>query len=285
MINESSTGAQGVAVARLLFAGVAKTLDDALRANTADLGSPVESPQRALERVLEEAERRARGGELGRAAFDGLDPGEAARFEDAFAAARSAAEWEGLTLPEPEEFWAAGADRATLARALMVDPTLLPVPTPYWLGASRWVAAFRAAARQPGSPLALAAPLVIAPDVVRSFGELDRVPDGVPAVQTPEGVAWTLRLVPAGAAPPKLGVNHLVAPHVAAPEMLQLQLMRLAASEELVDQQSFTWLAGVFEGERFAARHLYDVGERSVRLNSREIGNQGPHLGARPPVG
>ncbi len=64
-----------------------------------------------------------------------------------------------------------------------------------------------------------------------------------------------------------------------------LQLMLLEMGEDVVDRQSFTWLHGTFSGGRFAARHFFDAAQRSVGVNTREIGNQGPHLGVRPPVG
>lgn len=64
-----------------------------------------------------------------------------------------------------------------------------------------------------------------------------------------------------------------------------LQLIRVVSGEPLVDARSFTWLAGPLADGRLAARHVYDSAERVVRINCREVGNQGPHLGARPPVG
>jgi hypothetical protein len=67
--------------------------------------------------------------------------------------------------------------------------------------------------------------------------------------------------------------------------MLMLQLSRVVAGEPLVDATSFTWLAGVLAGGKLAARHVYDEAEDTVRITCREVVSQGPHLGARPPVG
>lgn len=277
-------------LARLLFAELAEELDRALEASG---GSPEADRARAVDRLLDERAASARSGELGKAAFAGVSEPEADRFDGAFAAARTVVAWAGLDLPEPESFWAAGAQRSQLARALMADATLVPVPAPYGLGVDRWNELFRAAARQSGSPLSLAAPLVLAPEVVTEFSLLDAVPRGVAQLDSQAddrthsapAVRWTLRLIPAAQKPPLVGLSHNHGPHPSLPEILMLQLMRIAAGEDLVDANSFTWVHGTLGGGRFAARELFDATDRSVRVNAREIGNQGPHLGARPPIG
>lgn len=266
---------------RMLFAELAADIDEALERAQRASGAAPAAP--SIDRLLDDAARAAREGEFGRAAFAGVAGQEADRFERSFAAARSVAAWSALTLPDPESFWENGADRVTLSRALMADTSLVAVPAPHGLGAERWTALFRAAARQPASPFSLAAPLVLAPEVLAEFAALDAVPRGVAAVTDGEA-KWTLRLIPAGPTPPLVGLSHTHGPHPSLPEILMLQLMLVAAGEPLVDRSSFTWVHGTLGGGRFAARELFDATERSVRVNSREVGNQGPHLGARPPI-
>lgn len=267
---------------RLLFAELAEELDSAHeRAQRAGGGAPGPS---SVDRMLDDAARSAREGEFGRAAFVGVAGQEADRFERSFAAARTVAGWAGIAVPDPEHFWEEGSDRVTLSRALMADASLVAVPAPHGLGAEGWTALFRAAARQPTSPLSLASPLVLAPEVLAEFAALDAVPRGIASARSSE-LAWTLRLVPAGPTPPLVGLSHAHGPHPSLPEILMLQLMLIAAGEPPVDRSSFTWVHGTLGGGRFAARELFDATERSVRVNSRETGNQGPHLGARPPIG
>lgn len=283
-----STAAQGdhPRLARLLFADLAEQLDSALeQSQRSGAGGPA-AP--SVDSLLDEAARVARSGELGRAAFAGMPGQEADRFERSFAAARTVAGWAGLSLPEPEAFWESGADHSTLARALMADGSLVAVPAPYGLGAERWTALFRTAARQPASPLSLAAPLVLAPEVLAEFAVLDAAPRAAAVARAGSGQdepQWTLRLIPASPKPPLVGLSHAHGPHPSLPEILMLQLMLIAAGEPPVDQSSFTWVHGTVGTGRFAARELFDSTERSVRVNTREVGNQGPHLGARPPIG
>lgn len=276
MHHTASHGSEA-ALARLLFGELAAELDAALGADSGSAGT--------LDRALDAAARQARAGELGRAAFDGVSEPEAERLERSFRAARAIAARGGIELPEPEAFWDVGIDRGALARGLITDREFVAVPAPHGLGVAGWTGLFRAAARQPGSPLSLASPLIIAADVEAAIAELDAPPRGVARVRTPGGIEWTLRLVPAGAAPSRPGQSHAFGPHPTLAEMLMLQLMRVEFGEDPVDAQSFTWLHGSFDEGRFAARHLFDSGERSVRVNAREVGNQGPHLGARPPLG
>ena len=281
-----NVGAQGsgneARLARLLFPDLADELDRAHAEGSRAAGGT--APASGAEAMLDAAALAARQGDLGQAAFSSIDGLEAVRFTRGFELAREVAGWRDLRVPEPEEFWAAGADHAALARALMADASLAVVPTIYGLGSDGWVALFRAAARQPSSPLSLAAPLILAPEVTAEFELLDAVPRGVAAVQGGE-VSWTLRLVPATPKPPLVGLSHSHGPHPALPEILMLQLMHVAAREPLLDGSSFTWVHGTLSGGRFAARELFDTSERSVRVNTREVGNQGPHLGARPPIG
>lgn len=306
-------GPHEVRLARMLFVDLADSLDEALGA---------ESGSRAdLDRVLDSGAGVVRAGGVSLAAFEGIAAPEALRFDRAFAAARNVAAWIGLEPPEPEAFWAAGVDRAVLARALIADTSLVPVPAPHGLGADVWTSLYRAAARRPASPLSLSSPLMVAEDVVAAFEDLDAVPRSVPAVEfgahLGRAVRWTLRLIPAGPTPPRTNLNHAFGPHPTLPEMLMLQLMLLemkangscedspgerggsstglgggvsaglsrGVGTDVMDRQSFTWLHGTFAGDRFAARHFFDAAGRSVGINTRETGNQGPHLGVRSPIG
>lgn len=266
-------------LARLLFDDLAAELDAAL-------GSESSGVQRG-EDIIAAAANVAREGDLGRAAFGGIDTPELRRLQQSFRSAGVVFHRAGMSVPAPEAFWAAGVDREAIARSLHADPTLVAVPAPHGLGERHWTELYRAAARQSASPLSLSSPLVIAAEVSQAFAELDRVPKGVRSVTGtgPEAktVAWTLRLIPAAQTPARTGVSHAIGPHPTLPEMLMLQLLRLADGKEPIDRQSITWLHGTFEAARFAARSLFDDAERSVRVNSREVGNQGPHLGVRPP--
>lgn len=272
-------------LARLVFRELAAELDRALGSNAA---SDAASDARA-DALVEAAARAAREGALGRAAFEGIDEKAGERLKKAFDAAREICGRIGLDVPEPEAFWAAGVDRSAIARGMVADPSLMPVPAPHGLGVSEWTDQFRAAARQTGSPLSLSAPLVIAPEVVAAFATLDEAPSGATSVRSTRRdgaeIRWTLRLIAATPEPPRTGMSHAIGPHPTIAEMFMLQLMLLAREEAPIDQKSFTWLHGTIDGGRFAARALFDTHERSVRVNTREVGNQGPHLGARPPRG
>lgn len=290
----------GARLARVLFSDLAADLDAAL----AGSGGGADQGFDAWLDGRTEAVR----AELGGAAFGAVDDAASReRFERAFAAARTVAGWVGLRVPEPEAFASAGVDFARLGAALAADPTLTPVAAPYGLGADGWRSLFARAASEERSPLgppgggegatahvredgaAAAQPLVLASEAEREFSLLDTVPDrSAPALHGAErasSVRWTLRLVPAGLAPAVLGLSFEHGPHASLPEMLMLQLTRVVARDPLVDARSFTWLAGALADGRLAARHVYDSAGRVVRINCREVGNQGPHLGARPPVG
>lgn len=263
------------ALARVLFPDLATRLDAALARN--------EGSDRAgddLDALLEDRANELRSGELAGAAFAEIaDEKHRDAFATALSLARSVLARQHLRLPEPEEFEAAGTDFAALAEALATDDTLVPVPAPHGLGAEDWRQLFSAGTE-----------LLLASEIARDFPELDLVPDpGTPRVTEvdPRGrtLRWTLRLVPASEAPPVLGLAHASGPHPSLPEILLLQLMREAAGEPPLDPQSFTWLAGTLGGGALAARHVADVAQHAVRISSRGVSNQGPHLGARPPVG
>lgn len=216
------------------------------------------------------------------------DAGVSEAFDRALAAAQAAAGLLGVEPPGAEAFAEAGVDFAALGRAVADDPSLTPVPAPHGLGPDAWRQAFAGGDRRRSPELLLAA------EALGEFGLLDAVPQPAPPIvrtsRTDSGgvrreARWTLRLVPAGERPPLLGLAFAHGPHVTLPEMLMLQLMRLEAGEAPVDSASFTWLAGALAGGRLAARHVYDAAEHAIRITSREVVSQGPHLGARPPVG
>lgn len=279
-------------LAQLLFPDLVRNVQAALDANGDGAGQAT-----AAEATLAHAVQQLKSSSLGHAGFDAFEvpghhSGTGAAVADAFDEVRRIMTWIGGSVPEPEAFLAAGVDASKLAIALSSDADLAIVPAPHGIGASGWRSLYRGAARQPGSPLSLAEPLVLAEEIAQSFATLDDVPDDVPTVASGESsegtsgeVRWTLRLIPAGATPAVLGLSHLHGPHVTIAEMLMLQLMRMTRGADPLDARSFTWLNGVLSDGRFAARHVFDAGERNVRVTSREVGNQGPHLGARPPVG
>ncbi|MCB1274564.1 MAG: hypothetical protein KDB25_09280 [Leucobacter sp.] len=228
------------------------------------------------------------------------------RFARAFAAARTVADelfaGDAGAVPEPEAFAAAGSDLARLAEQLDADPDLVPVPAPYGLGLPAWQRACARAATLAGSPFRGAVrrvaagdgvadseedpPLVLGAEVSEGFAHLDRAPSGSALV--PGRPSWALRLVPAAAEPRRLGLNFAQSgPHATLPELLMLQLMRAVRGEAPLDggdgRSSFTWIDGELAGGRLAARHVFDAG--TIRITAREVGNQGPHLGSRPPIG
>lgn len=280
------SGRDRVELVRALFPDLAAELDAAAARYA------VPGAAEALDERLDAAAARL----MPHAAFaDVAEPDAARRAEGSFGAAREASAWLGIDVPEVEAFAAAGVDIGHLGSALAADASLTAVPAPIGCGAAAWQAAFtRAAEAVAGSPsgassppLAVdasgASPLVLATEAEKEFELLDAAPAGAPVV-TESGVTWTLRLVPAGARPPVLGLGFSHGPHVTLPEMLMLQLMLVAAGSAPVDAASFTWLDGSLAGGRLAARHVYDESERAIRITCREVGNQGPHLGARTPI-
>ncbi len=302
---------------RLLFPDLAGKLDAALARHGA-ANTAVSDFDAGLDSIVNERFAGAGFGAL-------VQTAGGSRLADAFEGARAVVSWAveaglDLKLPEPEAFEAAGGDLARLAELLTGDGDLVAVPTPFGLGARGWSALFEHAAGQPGSPFGTARtvdpseqepvsdpqpPLLLASEVAREFASLDDVSlalqhatqvaavsqsgMGRPGVVTDGRVTWTLRLIPATPAPPRLGLNFTnCGPHVTLPEMLMLQLMRAAKNVPPLDggdgRSSFTWLAGKIGDGRLAARHVYDESERAIRITAREIGSQGPHLGARQPV-
>ena len=295
---DPSNSHEHLTLVRLLFPELASTLDAAHERHRAE--SPVnEITGEDFDTWLDREADQLRAGALGQAPFAGLPDEVAAIFDRAFRAARSAGERLGIQVPEPESFAAAGVDLARLGARLLADPDLLPVPTPYGLGADAWRAAFRLEAESGSRSLTVSPErpesLLIAAEAVTEFRLLDALEDtGLPiVVETGQAtvtagssapISWSLRLVPAGAKPSVLGLGFSHGPHVTLPEILMIQLMRSLLGEPLIDASSFTWLAGALNDGRLAARHVFDESEGVIRVNCREVGNQGPHLGARPPV-
>lgn len=302
MIENPHSNASALQLARNLFPHLAQQVDAAYARHAIE--GPVTDfapDDQELDRVLDAraAELKAPGGALSGIAFAGLsDPAAQIKFESAFTAAVTAAEWISLSVPEPETFESAGVDLDKLARAMRADQTLLPVPAPHGLGVAQWQKLFRSAAAMPGSPLqavsdeaqtgSATSPLTLSSEVMREFSVLDAVQD----TETPvvlatdahgEKISWTLRLIPADERPQTLGLSFAHGPHLSLPEMLMLQLIRVVNGEPLVDSTCFTWISGVLGGGKLAARHVYDTAECAIRISCRELGNQGPHLGSRTP--
>lgn len=276
-----------VRAARSLFPDLAARLDRALERHRADAPDDDAARLDEADRWLDAEAARVREGELRVTAFGAVTDVEArGRMESAFRAAGVVADWAGVALPEPEAFAAAGVDLARFGSILSEDPGLAAVPAPYGLGYAAWAEVFRTAAVRFDDVLTGDAGLALSAEVEREFEVLDRVPDdALPRVTTGDSLAWTLRLVPATPAPPLLGLGYAHGPHVSLPEMLMLQLTRLEnGSRELLDANSFTWLANALGEGRLGARHIFDDSEGVVRISSRGVFNQGPHMGARQPV-
>lgn len=261
-----------IRLARALFPELARDLDTALAGHS--------SGAEEFDAWLDRESEGLRAAWLGTAALAPVEGEARERFERVFLAVREIAGWIGLDVPQPETFTDAGVDLARLGSELDADPELMPVPAPHGLGAAAWQRLFARAAGASGAPVESGKELslMLAHEVEREFETLDRLP------QAPSVDRWTLRLIPAGPAPAVLGLSFEHGPHATLPEMLMLQLTRAVLGDPLVDTRSFTWLAGSLAGGRLGARHVYDVTEHAVRINCREVGNQGPYLGARPPV-
>ncbi|MHA3683235.1 hypothetical protein ACXR2T_11930 [Leucobacter sp. HY1910] len=223
------------------------------------------------------------------------DTGARTQVLDAFKAAREALRGSSIELPAPESFAAlVSFDRVTelLGADAEAGAGMAVVPAPHGLGIEGWRDLFRLVAQRQPHRLNPSEPLIVSSEAEREFERLDGVcavgAEGLTAVAgtagPDSGVQWSLRLVPAAPAPALLGLNFEHGPHVTLPEMLMLQLMRITTGDEPLDQASFTWIAGELAAGKLAARHVYDVADRAVRVSCREIGNQGPHLGARTPV-
>lgn len=275
---DARTSGDELRLARLLLPELAERLDTVVGASDAARA------ERDFDAWLD-AESDRLGERFSAAAFAGLDAEAGAQFSAAFRRARALAEHVGIEAPEPEALIEAGLDPAALADAIAEDPTLEPVLAPHGLGDLVWRELFRSTGAS-----GAAGGLVLATEVVREFGRLDAVPDpSTPrvAVAGPDGgrIEWTFRAIPAGERPSVLGLGYAHGPHVSLPEMLALQLGRLVAGADPVDTQTFTWLAGTLADGGLAARHVFDRSDDVVRIAAREIGNQGPHLGARPPIG
>ncbi|MBP1325129.1 hypothetical protein JOF28_000361 [Leucobacter exalbidus] len=282
-------------LARNLFPGLAATLDRALTAGEAEtrLGrrgvlsdgsaTPGVPARDTFEAQLGAEVNRFQSRHAALAWNDVADEAARDAVLGAFALVRDVLRDSDIELPAPESF-AGLVDLGAVADRF--EAGLTPVPAPYGLGLDSWQGLFQRAAEQHPEQLDPREPFVIATEAVREFGLLGDVTAGpfIDASSGRPGVRWTLRLVPDGAAPALLGLNFDHGPHVTLPEMLMLQLMRVTAGLAPLDHASFTWLAGGLAAGKLGARHVYDVADRAVRISCREIGNQGPHLGARTPV-
>lgn len=217
-------------------------------------------------------------------------------FERSIRAAREVFDTIGVDAPELTSWTAARVDLERLARAAAEDPSLTLVPAPHGLGPHAWKQLFARAVDWERSPLQQPG-LILAREIEEEFPVLDRVFDAsLPRVRTETGepgasgrrLEWTLRLIPADARPALVGYNHTHATHPSLPEMLSLQLQRIRSGRAPVDEHSFTWIAGHVSGSHvsgsLAPRHVFDATEGVVRVSCRAPANQGPHLGARPPV-
>ena len=280
---------------RALFPVIADRVDRAYRASA---GTSTQEPTDAIDSWLDQEVRDLHANVLPGVGFASI-PDEPTRevFTSAFRATQTIASWGGIDVPTPESLTSVGVNLEQLGSAAATDATLQPVPAPYGLGLGWWQHVYERAVTEIGRPLR-GAGLLVAAEIGRGFEQLDQVPQlDTPRFtpdhhghRSPNGPAaepryWTLRLIPASATPTQVGLSFGHGPHVSLPEMLMMQLIRLVQGRPLVDEHSFTWIAGELAEGKLAARHIFDTTEGVVRLSAREPGQQGPHLGARPPVG
>lgn len=181
-----------------------------------------------------------------------------------------------LRVPEPEHFLLQGLDLEHLLGLNKECEQLTLVLAPHGLGAGAWQNIIERASAKKIS-------LQVAREVATEFALLDRVQESSLKQVTIANVAWSLRWIPSAPAPEAIGLNHASGLHPSVAEMLSLQATRLARGADPLDQNTFTWMAGTISGGRLAARHVYDGAQKKVVISSREVGNQGPHMGARPP--
>lgn len=260
---------------RNLFPDLAQQLDDAL------VASGVTDGAAGFEASLGDAVGQFQQRHLALAWHDVADDAAREAVLAALEAARGVLQGCELELPAPESFARIVDLEGFSGRYL---PGYAVVPAPHGLGLEGWQQIFQLAAARYPHRLDQREPLIVATEAVREFALLDNQPTGPMVASATSGVRWSLRLIPAGPAPALLGLNYEHGPHVSLPEMLMLQLMRIESGEEPLDQASFTWIAGGLSAGKLAARHVYDAADLAVRVSCREIGNQGPHLGARTPI-
>ncbi|HUH52900.1 MAG TPA: hypothetical protein VLZ31_02510 [Microbacteriaceae bacterium] len=271
-----------VKLARKLFAELAQELDDALLENDSKSKSDSSMQELGSMQVLDAEAKKmsAPGGILATSSLAEIkNDSVRIRFQESFALLGEAAGALGVSLPDADAFQHAGYDFLKLAKIAETDKNLVLVAAPYGLGLAAWQSLFRIDVMRLDSKM----PLDVARELQQEFILLDRVQQtDLPQVQD-RNIKWTLRLIPAAPKPEKMGLNYAVGPHPALPEMLMLQAIQLLAGGAALDQNTFTWIAGKIAGDKLAARHVFDVSQNRIIINSREIGNQGPHLGARPP--
>lgn len=271
---------QATNLVRHLFPDLAHRLDHALESSGAVDGAA------AFEASLGQAVGDFQQRHAALAWHDVTDESARSAVLASFEAVQAVLRGSELELPAPETF----VSIVDLARfPARYQPGYTVVPAPHGLGLEGWQRLFQLAAARHPHRLDGREPLIVASEAVREFALLESQHTG-PAVTGiyaghSSGVRWTLRLVPSGPAPAVLGLNYEHGPHVSLPEMLMLQLMHIGSGAEPLDQASFTWIAGDLSGGKLAARHVYDAADLAVRVSCREVGNQGPHLGSRAPIG
>ena len=238
----------------------------------------------ALRAWIDQRRNAAAAHELAAASFPGARPEIAQQLRAAFSASAAVFAPLRVTPPPPEVFHTAGVSWAGFGKfidavsdpATGADPErFLFVVTPHGLGLEAWKRLFDGAVK-----------LSIATDIAEHFDIVDSPPTGVvsPATRSVGHVnklLWTVRAVSTAAAPEFRNVSGRKHPTVSLPEMLTVQLLAQRAGAELLDPHSFTWLSGVFSHGRLAPRHTFDTSTATIRVSSRAVGNQAPHMGAR----
>ncbi|WP_217133399.1 hypothetical protein [Leucobacter chinensis] len=205
------------------------------------------------------------------------DPG--ARLNVSLAGAETIARVLGIGVPEPERFFAAGLSPAAPNDGDMGP--LVPVLAPHGLGLARWRRVLAASSAE--APLALEC----STEAERWFAALDVAPgrpgETVTVRERHGRVDWSLRWLPAAAAPPLVDVEHSAATsHPSIAELLTLAVRAAATGAPQLDQHHFTWIAGTLPGPALAARYTFDAPCNTIRVGTRVRADRGRHVGIRP---
>ena len=206
-----------------------------------------------------------------------------------------------LETPSPAEFKEAGVDFADLARKYIemvrsnLDPQIViaPVHGDYEV----WEGLFKGLADDssiPANPLRQGKDrgLYIAEDIKKAWWHLDTAPkDDTPVVyiedgQWPDGVQWTIRLIPEGA--DSVRSKHWKSKHPTIAEYLTLQANIIKKGQYPVDYQTPTWLDGVYNGSSGSGIQRYAIGmygSNEVKIDYvTDPTGVSTHIGVRPPV-
>jgi hypothetical protein len=244
---------------------------------------------------------RVRQSDLAHAAFSQVSSGAVRRsFQMAFETAQEVFERIGAPVPQAEDFTLAGTSWQRIAQILQAPTddsaqlktecapahkqfgSLRLVIAPHGIGFDEWRDLFSPEIR-----------LSVARDVLEEFEQVDHYvssPQGEASMDPPtvvtqgrygQPVIWGARLIDCSLSPSELGKNWFSAKHPTLPELLSIQLGLLRSGEPLIDPHTFTWLDARVSHAQRAVRHSFDSREKTIRISSRDLGQQAPHQGSR----